>query len=244
MRVLTNGCSFSRGPDSWPYALQSMYNFELINLAQSGAGNTYIFESTVAELSLRNYDAVIIMWSHPHRIDYRTEKDLKTIYTSNYQHKQNDWPEKIIHPFNDQDLVQTDWVFGCGYLNNDKECVNLFDPYYKNISYNQMVDSFLIKVISLQSILIQLGVQYIFSFYQDYVSELKNVNEKFFNLINWANCCTTNNIYSITKKNNWFDKDKIHPGKLAHNEWALELKKHIEDKKLNFKKSVRYFHDN
>jgi hypothetical protein len=75
MVVLANGCSFSRGPGSWPYALQSIYNFNLVNLAQSGAGNTYIFESTVLEISQRVYDLVLIMWSDPNRIDYRFDID-------------------------------------------------------------------------------------------------------------------------------------------------------------------------
>jgi hypothetical protein len=230
MVVLANGCSFSRGPGSWPYALQSIYNFNLVNLAQSGAGNTYIFESTVLEISQRVYDLVLIMWSDPNRIDYRVDTEFTTPYTSAYQSQKNDWPEKIIHPINDQHYVQKDWVFGCGYLNSDKALKELFAPYYRNVSYLQMVDSFLIKVIALQDILKQKDIPYIFSFYDNYVDEIRSVNPALCKLINWDNCCITDNIDTIMRKNNWFDTDNSHPGIQAHRVWAEELKKHITTK--------------
>lgn len=236
MVVLTNGCSFSRGPDSWPYALQSMYNFDLINLAQAGAGNTYIFETTVAELAQRKYDLVLIMWSGPNRIDLRVEAEVNTPYTSKYQSAKNDWPEKNIYPINDQDYVQKDWVFGCGYLNSDKELKELFAPYYRYTSYPQMVDSFLIKVIALQDILKQKNIPYIFSFYDDYIDEIKNMNPDLCNLIDWDNCCIKNNIDTIMHKNNWFDTDGLHPGKLAHYTWALELQNYIITKCIDMQK--------
>lgn len=238
MVVLTNGCSFSRGPSSWPYALQSIYNFDLVNLAQAGAGNTYIFESTVAELACRHYDLVAIMWSGPNRIDYRVDTKFSTPYTSEYQSKKNDWPEKIIYPINDQDYVQTDWVFGCGYLNFDKdqELKNLFAPYYRNTSYAQMVDSFLIKVIALQDILKQRSINYVFSFYNNYIDEIKNMSPNLSSLVDWGNCCIDNNIDTIMHKNNWFDTDGSHPGKQAHAAWALELQNHIVTKCIDMQK--------
>jgi len=238
MVVLVNGCSFSRGPISWPYTLQSKFNFELINLAQAGAGNTYIFESTVTELACRNYNLVLIMWTAPNRIDYRIDTEFITPYTSRYQSKKNDWPNKIIYPVNDQDYVQKDWVFGCGYLNlnHDKELKNLFAPYYKNTSYAQMVDSFLIKVIALQNILKQKNINYIFSFYDDYIDEINMMNKNLCNLIDWENCCITKNIDTIMRENNWFDTDGTHPGVLAHSAWADELENHINKKCIDMQK--------
>lgn len=236
MVVLANGCSFSRGPNSWPYALQKIYNFNLVNLAQAGAGNSYIFESTVAEIAERNYDLVLIMWTGPNRIDYRVDTHFATPYTSAYQSSQNDWPEKNINPINDQDYVQKDWVFGCGYLNFDKSLKELFSPYYRNVSYSQMVDSFLIKVISLQSILKQKDIPYVFSFYNKYVDEIKLLNPALCDLINWDNCCINNNIDTIMHKNQWFDTDGSHPGTQAHTAWANELKKHITQRCIDMQK--------
>lgn len=236
MVVLVNGCSFSRGPGSWPYALQSIYNFELVNLAQAGAGNTYIFESTVSEISLRQYNLVLIMWSGPNRIDYRVDTKFVTSYTSEYQSKKNDWQEKIIYPINDQDYVQKDWIFGCGYLNADKELKEIFYPYYKNTSYNQMVDSFLIKVIALQDILKQKNIPYVFSFYDNYLNEIKEINPNLYRLIDWNCCCIETNIDTIMHKNNWFDVDGSHPNQQAHWAWAKELQNHIIAKCIDMQK--------
>jgi len=236
MVVLTNGCSFSRGPGSWPYALQAMYNFDLINLAQAGSGNDYIFESTISELSTRKYDLVIIMWSAPNRKDYRTETNFDSPYTSKYQSAKNDWPEKIIHPINDQDYVEKDWVFGCGHLNGDKAVKDLFAPYYRHVGYHQMVDSFLIKVISLQSILKQRKIDYIFSFYDNYIDELQALSPTLSNWVDWDNCCISDNIDTIMHRNNWFDTDGSHPGINTHTAWAQELKKHIEKKCIDMQK--------
>lgn len=236
MVVLANGCSFSRGPDSWPYALQSIYNFDLVNLAQAGAGNSYIFESTVAEIAARNYDLVLIMWTGPNRIDYRVDTEFSTPYTSAYQSRKNDWPGKIIEPINDQNYVQKDWVFGSGYLNSKTELRELFSPYYKNVSYPQMVDSFLIKICALQSILQQKNISYVFGFYDNYVDEIKSLNPNLCNLIDWTNCCITNNITTIMHENNWFAEDNQHPSTLAHRTWAEEIKKHITSRCIDMQK--------
>jgi hypothetical protein len=232
MVVLVNGCSFSRGPDSWPYVLQNKYKFDLINLAQCGAGNTYIFESTIFEILNRNYDLVLIMWSAPSRIDYRVETVFNSSYTSLQSSKLNDWPAKVIHPINDQDYVQKDWIFGCGFLNNDKEMKKVFESYYRLVSYKQLIESFLIKVLALQNFLKQKKINYVFSFYQDYIEDLKNANKKLFNDIDLANCCIEDNIYNITQRQNWFDTDNIHPNTNAHYAWAQELDKHIKHRKI------------
>ena len=62
MKILVNGGSISRGPGSWPYCIESELNAKLVNLSQSGSGNTYIHETTIAELAQRNYDLVLIQW--------------------------------------------------------------------------------------------------------------------------------------------------------------------------------------
>lgn len=148
MKILVNGCSFSRGPISWPYYLQELLNCELVNLAQSGAGNSYIHESTVSELVHREYDLVIIMWSGLSRLDFKVEQVAqfsKTPFTSDYQHRQNDWPGKVIIPVNDQDYVEKDWVFGCGILNNEQELVrsNFLNGLYRYIGVEQFTYHFL-----------------------------------------------------------------------------------------------------
>jgi hypothetical protein len=231
--ILVNGCSFSRGPNSWPYYLEESYNFNLVNLAQAGAGNSYIQESTVEELSKRKYDFVIIMWSGLSRIDYKVENiNLfdQNKYTSRYQKTRNDWPGKIIFPINDQEYVDDSWVFGCGVVNNDTESIknNLFTGIYKNLGYNQFIYHSLQKIIGLQSFLKSFDIPYLFTFYQDYQKDLQKEKE-LYGLLDQSNMYINENIWNIAKKLNDID-DTPHPGLTTHKEWANLIKRFIDAK--------------
>lgn len=71
MNILVSGPSPARGKGTWPYLLQERTNSELVNLAQAGAGNDYIYSSVMEELALRKYDLVIVMWSDFRRLDIK-----------------------------------------------------------------------------------------------------------------------------------------------------------------------------
>jgi hypothetical protein len=186
-RVLVNGCSFSRGPVSWPYYLQEKLNFDLVNLAVSSAGNKYIHDTTVAELSKSRYDFVIIMWSGLDRVDIPVE-DIQLFdqcnTTSFAQSLKNDWPEKKIYPNNDQDLVEKNWVFvyPSKTLLNDMK----FAEFVKYQNYQVHVRQSLIHMISLQAVLKQFDIPYVFSFYMDYVDQLKT-EKSLYDLLDWEN---------------------------------------------------------
>ena len=155
--ILVNGDSFSRGNISWAYQL-GIPQSDIVNLAQSGAGNNYICDTTIVELSKRTYDYVLIMWTSLDRYDLQIEdvsQFSKTFYTSQYQSSVNDWVEKIIDPVNDQDFVQKNWIFGCGHINNDIELHNIhvFDKIYRYCGDDQFIQNSLVKMISLQSYL-------------------------------------------------------------------------------------------
>jgi hypothetical protein len=231
--VLVNGCSFSRGPNSWPYYLQQLQQFNLINLAQAGAGNRYIHDSTISELSKRQYDFVFIMWSGLERIDCRV-KDIdffdKSKCTSKYQHQRNDWPEKKIHPINDQDYVEKNWVFGVGIINNDSSLIStgLFNEMYKHIGLNELTSQSIIHMVSLQSILKLLNINYVFMFYQDYQEEISKYSE--YKLLDTKNIFNQQNIYTITKENNWYAEDNLHPSSQAHKIWADNLNNFLIEK--------------
>ena len=231
--VLVNGCSFSRGPESWPYHLQEMYNFNLVNLAQAGAGNTYIHESTIEELSKRKYDYVIIMWSGLSRIDYKIEnisllKNSK--YTSCYQKSRNDWPGKSISPVNDQDYVDDRWVFGCGVLNNEKVLVEteIFNSIYKHLGHKQFVYHSLQKMIALQSFLKTQDIPYLFTFYQDYVTDLQ-LEPYLYSLLDQLNIYNNKDIFRLAKEFNDIDKTH-HPKTKTHQWWAKLIKEFIDAK--------------
>jgi hypothetical protein len=229
-RLLVNGCSFSRGPGSWPYFLSG---YDVVNLAQAGAGNTYIHETTIAELTKRSYDFVIVMWSGLNRIDIKVA-DIsmfsQSTYTSQYQHKQNDWPEKIIIPVNDQDYVEKDWVFGWRHLNNGSVTTHyrMFEQIYRHADERQFVYGGLIKMISLQNVLKQMKIPYLFTFYQDYEETLK-MHPSLYNALDHTRIYNQENIYNITKKNNWFADDNSHPGIPAHQAWASLIQPKIDE---------------
>ena len=220
MNILTNGCSFSRGPGSWPYKIKSS---SLVNLAQAGAGNSYIHESTVYELSQRHYDYVIIMWSGIARVDFRVEEITQfdsSKFTSNYQRKRNDWPGKVIFPVNDQDYVDPTWVFGDGIINNERNLVNknFLNGVYKYLGPKEFRYHMLQKVIALQSLLKDLRIPYLFSFYKNYTAEL--TDHPLFKLVDTGNAVMDSFLFDIATELNDFEEDKLHPGLTAHAEWA------------------------
>ena len=221
MNLLVNGCSFSRGPTAWPYHLKDA---NIVNLACAGAGNDYIFNSTIAELSQRHYDFVVIMWTQPARIDVKVNDITQfsnTPYTSAYQSARNDWPEKIVEPINDQDYVEKDWVYGCGFLNGDKELLKtkLFNKHYFYQDNDQFNYLTLVKMIAMQNTIKQMGIPYLFTYFQDYESELAKISH-LYTMLDHSCIYNDENIYNITKNNNWFDDDGLHPSVEAHCCWA------------------------
>lgn len=233
--MLVNGCSFSRGPKSWPYYLAEYLNVDLVNLAQSGAGNTYIQESTVDELSQRAYDYVVIMWTGLSRLDYRVSEISKfsqSSYTSKYQKTRNDWAEKNIVPVNDQDYVADNWVFGCGHINSETPVVEsgLFDGVYKHLDYSQLVYHSLQKIIALQSFLKSTNNNYLFTFYQDYINDFQ-MHPTLYRLLDQQKMYIADNLYSIAKKHNDYADDNLHPGIKSHESWAKLIKNAISTAK-------------
>ena len=231
--ILINGCSFSRGPDSWPYHLQTAYNANLVNLSQAGAGNTYIHESTIEELSKRSYDYVIIMWTEFSRLDYKVENislfdDSK--YTSCYQKTKNDWQGKIIFPTNDQDYVDDNWIYGCGVLNNEKALVNkkIFNSLYRYVGHKQLVYHSLHRMIALQSFLKVQEIPYLFTFHEDYNKDLQ-IEPDLYKLLDWTNIYNNEDIFELAKNSNDIDETD-HPKTKTYQTWANLIKEFIDAK--------------
>ena len=225
MNILVNGSSFSQGEYSWPSLLQQELDCSLVNLSVAGCGNSYIHETTISELAQRRYDRVIIMWSPFDRIDFKVN-DIDmfdgTTYTSEYQTTQNDWPTKVIHPINDQDYVEKDWVFGCGYLNKDPDPIlkDLFSGYYRHTDRWQQFYSNMMRVISLQGFLKSVNQPYLFTFARQFRRFYRY--EHLYNLLDWSNIYTVD-LQSIARKNRWFAADGIHPGIEAHKYYVKEI---------------------
>lgn len=235
MKILVNGCSFSRGPISWPYYLKGLTDKTgqgIINLAQAGAGNTYIHDTTMRILEKEKFDLVLIMWSGIHRIDKQIIPEdvdqMETAYSSKKQSLKNDWPEKVVKPINDQTFVEKNWIFGVGALDNDASKVStLFKNDYQYTGSKEFTDQFIVKLVSLQNTLKQLDIPYVFSFYQPYTDEIKKST-----LIDWDNCITNDNISTIAKKLNSYGDDILHPGLEANQKWADCVVEHLKQKDI------------
>ena len=222
MKILANGCSFSRGPTAWVNHIAKWLDADLVNLAQAGAGNTYISRTSMAELQLRSYDLVLIMWSGLERADMQVEdigQFSTTVYTSHYQSQQNDWPEKIVYPINDQDYVQKNWVFGTGFINQDRSIVdsNLFRTQYQYQGLANHVERSFFDMLSLESYLQNKSIPYAFAFYQNYVDLLGDYAHR----LDWRYIYNDTNLFDITKSTNDYETDGCHPGPTAHKTWVL-----------------------
>lgn len=224
MNILVNGSSPSRGPGSWPYRIQQYLNADLVNLSLSGSGNSYVHESTIAELSQRTYDLVIIQWTPFIRFDFKVkniDNFSNTIYTSQHQAAQNDWPEKIVKPVDDQDYVEKDWIFGCGVSFNkdpDPTLNDAFDGFYKYAGPREQVYHSTMKLISLQSFLQVKKIPYLFVFARPYripkhLAYLRDI-------IEWKNVYTDYAILDLMEERQSRDPDGIHPSKEVYKEFA------------------------
>lgn len=230
MNILVNGSSFSRGPGSWPYLVQQHLNADLVNLSVAGAGNTYIQETTIAELAQRPYDLAIIMWAPFDRVDFKV-KDItpfNTSYTSLQQSKMNDWPEKVVFPVNDQDYVEKDWIHGCGYLNGDQDPAlrAAFAGYYTNTDRSQQFYSNLIRVIALQGFLKSINMPYLFTFARQF-RRIPRFNH-LYELLDWSKIYEVD-LQSVCRTNNWFDPDGVHPGQMAYRHYADNIIEYLKN---------------
>lgn len=235
MKTLINGCSFSRGPISWPYYLENIDQTQVINLACAGAGNTYIFESTVQELCRESYDLVLVMWTGISRVDLKIEDPAlfqTSHYTTAYQKTQNDWAEKIIEPVNDQDKIDSDWVFGCGHINQEQALckTDVFDGIYRYVGPDQFLFHLSIKILALQNFLKYNKVPYLFMLYQPYELEFKK-NPCLYHAIDWNNFYLEQNIFTMAQLNQDLDATK-HPGLNTNRQWANIIDHELSKRKL------------
>lgn len=228
MRILVNGSSVSSGNTAWPSVLQTKIECDLINLSLPGAGNNYITDSTIAELSKRKYDLVLIMWADFMRLDIKIQNPddfSNTQYTSANQ-------SKLTYHADSQEInyIEKDWVFGvlaCGTNAVDAESSvkELFDGYYKFSSHRQHLFSSLIKIISLQNTLKTLNIPYIFMTYHPFVGQHRF--PELFKMIDWDQVYQEH-LHNIAVSNNWWNTVTNHPTPSAYSHYADLVIQRIE----------------
>lgn len=72
--LITSGCSFTAGSNTWPNCLAEQLDCDLINLGVGGAGNDYISASVIDLLESQDFDPghtmIAVMWSGIGRKDF------------------------------------------------------------------------------------------------------------------------------------------------------------------------------
>jgi hypothetical protein len=252
MKILVNGSSISSGfitwkmdpdtqtmtpyQDAWPYHLQKKLNCDMVNLAVAGAGNTYIHETTVSELSQRSYDLVLIKWTDFDRLDLRVNNPVlfsSLRYTSQAQSKKdpNNFLSNVVI---DTDFIQQDWIFSGEYrqskINDPGGNVDTLFGQHNFSSPMIQLENSLIKIISLQGVLKSLGIPYRFLFYKPLTGQRRFPN--LFKLIDWQNVFNDPHLFSLAHDNNWWDHSIQHPTVEAYSAYADLLADYLKNQKL------------
>ncbi len=78
-QMLTVGDSFTYGDEltdhyqAWPYRLADLAGYEVHNMGLSGSSNASILRRTLEQISVSQYDLVIIGWTSPGRIEWKDD---------------------------------------------------------------------------------------------------------------------------------------------------------------------------
>ena len=79
-KILTTGCSFTHAPNSWANYLKEQY--DLVNVAEGGAGNEMNLRNACLELLTESYSHVIAQISGINRFEMVLDEKIET--TNNY----------------------------------------------------------------------------------------------------------------------------------------------------------------
>jgi lysophospholipase L1-like esterase len=85
-------------------------------------------------------------------------------------------------------------------------------------------------MISLQAILKELNIPYLFSFYQDYHADLQK--HEIYKFLDLNNIVTDKCLWNIAIENKWYAEDNAHPNILAHNEWSKIICQELKTKQI------------
>lgn len=206
MKVLANGCSFTaKSPYlTWPYLLDTDC---VKNLASHAAGNQWICDSTIAELSENSYDLVLVMWSGLERLDYTVEEDFYN-QTTGFKSVNN---------------------FGIYYLHNEQDK-------FKQLSVvkgqRERVFNSLIRIISLQSYLQARNIKYKFMSYMNVWEDIYGLGFEYLDrqidFSHWVfSDSDRNGLFELSQDQNLYIEDGYHPNQTAHEQWAELIKKNI-----------------
>lgn len=235
MRILASGCSFTTGgpKQSWPSLLMHPRH-HVCNLGRSSAGNKYICQSIISELSIRPnfYKIVLVMWSGLSRVDLGIAANTFQLLNGSYDRDVNG------RYFG---LVGDAYTHAHGH-----DMLKPFgQEYFKLVNEEASVYESLIQMICLQSFLKSINMPYRFMSYVNYWNDLSQVTDLNCGVYKYQSCHALieqldfdnfifyNNqrdgIYELAKENNWFADDRFHPSVQGHQAWADLVKEKISE---------------
>jgi len=141
-RLLTVGDSFTYGDelenlhDAWPYKLADLLDYQVVNLGESGIGNTKIMRNAMIETINEHYDLVVIGWTSAGRVEWKDSFGAEYTLWPGYNGRGAFFRD---HPW------RSDWL---NYMNQ------YHDPAY-------LYQQYLLNVISLQSYLKVKNIKYV-----------------------------------------------------------------------------------
>lgn len=238
MKVLISGCSFTQWPEypngpniCWPKYLQDLHpNWQIKSLAEAAAGNQYICDSIIRELSENSYDTVLVMWSGVSRLDYLTSLEDEA------------W-EKLFDSYGFFRRLPNNklgWIFSGGQLGTwykNPVAHKMFYEMYKVSSKLSLANINLMEIIKLQNYLESKKINYRFTNYVNYWTKGEHISpngdfgvydfpelESIIRQIDFSKWVFLNEqkdtIYDLAKLNNNFQEDGFHPGANTQQKWA------------------------
>jgi hypothetical protein len=243
MNILISGCSFTHWPEEpgseknicWPSHLQQLRpDFNIVNLAEPGAGNIYIANGVVRYL-LENpgkTDLVLIMWSGVSRIDYLTDltnPSWHELFDSyGFYRRVDSCPSTLGYIFSGGNY---------GPWTQSRDLTALFKQMYMVSSNLSLAHTNLIEIIKCQYFLKAMNIPYRFMSYVNYWNHSDHCSPNgdfgvlkypelnpLINNIDWSQWIFKNDnkdgIYEMAKAVEDYHGDLFHPGPNIHNQWA------------------------
>jgi hypothetical protein len=248
MKVLVSGCSFSQWPEypggpntCWPRWLQEKHpDWEIVSKAEAAAGNQYIANSIVDELTEDDsYDMVLVMWSGVTRLDFLTnvaDPDWSQLFDSYGFYRR-------LHGNKDS----LGYIFSGGELGTwfaNKVAYKMFYEQYKVSSHASLGYTNLMEMVKLQNFLEAKGKKYYFMSYVNYWGTGENISPngdfgvgditevqhlvKALDKRHWIFTKPNGDgIYELAKEAQSFKEDGFHPSDEIQKQWADYLSERI-----------------
>jgi len=262
--LVVNGCSFTQETDytkSWATFLNNKIKpNSYLNLAQAGAGNKFICDSTITLLETQNIDPtntlIIVMWSGVGRKDLHISKTWFDYLKEDYPFLCEEWiPTEEVIKY-DKELVNNNvhsYYLHSGGLtcwSEHKETKKIFNELYKTSDAQSDCIENLLFFIQLESYLKQNNYKFVFTNYYNPWSKDNELTKN--NDYSIGYHCSGMPIYeNFDFKHWWFiddekkclgefaidlnhlEDDGFHPDKTGHSKFADSLYSHILDNKFH-----------